>query len=164
MIAPLADSRPRKALTLVFKDEAATARFGRKLAGLLRAGDVVALSGGLGSGKSALARAVIRTFLADEGVPSPTFTIIQTYAAPAFQISHVDLYRLASEREVRELGLDDALDQGVLLIEWPERAPSWLRQDRLEIRLAFGDTPTSRKAELIASGNWFDRLDALGAR
>jgi tRNA threonylcarbamoyladenosine biosynthesis protein TsaE len=161
MIAAMADSRASKPLTLVFEDEAATVRFARKLAAALRKGDVVALSGGLGSGKTALARAVIRSFLPDEEVPSPTFTLVQSYDTPNFAIWHVDLYRLNSARDVRELGLDDALDASVLLIEWPERAASWLPPDRLEIRLSFAKTATARQAELIGHGTWAGRLAAL---
>ncbi len=163
MIAAMADSRASKPLTLVFEDEAATARFARKLAAVLTKGDVIALTGGLGSGKTALARAVIRSFLPDEEVPSPTFTLVQSYDTPHFAIWHVDLYRLSSARDVRELGLDDALDASVLLIEWPERAAAWLPADRLEIRLSFGKTATARKAELTGHGNWAGRLAALEA-
>src|SRR5882724_181061 len=101
MIAAMADSRASKPLTLVFEDEAATLRFGAKLAAALRQGDVVALTGGLGSGKTALARAVIRSYLPDEEVPSPTFTLVQSYDTPNFPIWHVDLYRLATARDVR---------------------------------------------------------------
>jgi len=161
MIAAMADSPASKPLTLVFEDEAATLRFGAKLAAALQKGDVVALSGGLGSGKTALARAVIRVFLPNEEVPSPTFTLVQSYDTQHFAILHVDLYRLTSARDIRELGLDDALDAGVLLIEWPERAAAWLPADRLDIRLSFGKTATARKAELIARGSWRHRLAAL---
>jgi tRNA threonylcarbamoyl adenosine modification protein YjeE len=162
MLALMADSRSSQPLTLVLADEAATARFGAKLARLLRPSDVVALSGGLGSGKTALARAVIRAFVAEEEVPSPTFTLVQTYAAPAFQISHVDLYRLERAREVEELGLDEALDAGgVLLIEWPERAGSWLPADRLDIALSIGATSGTRRADIVGHRSWCDRLDAL---
>ncbi|MBI1213421.1 MAG: tRNA (adenosine(37)-N6)-threonylcarbamoyltransferase complex ATPase subunit type 1 TsaE [Alphaproteobacteria bacterium] len=158
----MADSRASKPLSLVFDDEAATARFGAKLAAVLRPGDVVALSGGLGSGKTALARAVVRTFQPDEEVPSPTFTLVQTYAAPRFQIWHVDLYRLNAAREVQELGLDEAIDEGgVLLIEWPERAGAWLPGDRLDIALSIGAGASVRRAEITAYGNWVPRLDAL---
>ena len=162
MIAAMADSRTSKPVTLVLEDEAATVRFGRKLAGLLRRGDVVALSGGLGSGKTALARAVVRAFLAEEEVPSPTFTLVQTYDTPDFAIWHVDLYRLDGPSEIRELGLDDAIDAGgVLLIEWPERAGAWPPGDRLDISLSFGKSAAARRAELTARGDWCDRLPAL---
>ena len=163
MIAAKADSSAATPLTLVFADEAATACFGAKLAAVLRPGDVVALSGGLGSGKTALARATIRAFLPGAEVPSPTFTLVQTYAVPGFAIWHVDLYRLTSPSEIRELGLDEAIDNGgVLLIEWPERASYVLPLDRLDIRLSLSAAPTARQADLVAHGSWRDRLAALG--
>lgn len=162
MLASMADSRVSKALSLVFNDEAATARFGAKLARLLKPSDTVALSGGLGSGKTALARAVVRAFQPEEDVPSPTFTLVQTYPTPNFAIWHVDLYRLSSPREVRELGLDEALDSGgALLVEWPERAGAWLPDDRLDIALSIGATPGERRADIIAYGSWLARVDAL---
>jgi tRNA threonylcarbamoyl adenosine modification protein YjeE len=164
MLAAMADSRASKPVTLVFDDEAATVRFGAKLAAALKAGDVVALSGGLGSGKTALARAVVCALSGAEEVPSPTFTLIQTYAAPKFAIWHVDLYRLSSPREVRELGLDEAIDSGgVLLIEWPERAGSWLPADRLDVALSFGVSQGSRRADIVAHGNWCERVRELTA-
>lgn len=162
MLALMADSTASQPVTLVFADEAATARFGAKLAAALRPGDVVALRGGLGSGKTALARSVVRAFLADEEVPSPTFTLVQTYATPRFEIWHVDLYRLSNAREVQELGLDEALDAGgVLLIEWPERAGNWLPADRLDIALSIGADAGVRRADITAHGSWRDRLGAL---
>lgn len=162
MLASMADSRASKALSLVFNDEAATARFGAKLARLLKPGDTVALTGGLGSGKTALARAVVRAFQPEEDVPSPTFTLIQQYPTPNFVIWHVDLYRLTSAREVRELGLDEAIDSGgALLVEWPERGGNWLPDDRLDITLSIGTNTGERRAEIIAYGSWIDRLDAL---
>jgi tRNA threonylcarbamoyladenosine biosynthesis protein TsaE len=164
MLARMADSSTSKPLSLVFPDEAATARFGATLARALRPGDVIALSGGLGSGKSALARAVVRTFAPGEEVPSPTFTLVQTYAAQNFAIWHVDLYRLDRERDVRELGLDEALDQGaVLLIEWPERSPGLLAADRLDIVLSLGASPTARHAQLIGHGAWAARIAELAS-
>ena len=123
---------------------------------------MIALSGGLGSGKTALARAVIRAFVPDEEVPSPTFTLVQSYNAPSFAIWHVDLYRLTTARELRELGLDEALDSGaVMLIEWPERAASWLPPDHLDVRLSFAKSADARQAELVAHGAWCDRVAPL---
>lgn len=162
MLARMADSSASKAFSLVFTDEAETLAFGAKLAALLQPGDVVALTGGLGSGKTALARSVVRAFSPGEEVPSPTFTLVQTYVTPSFAIWHVDLYRLSSAREVRELGLDEALDSGgVLLIEWPERGGDWLPDDRLDIALSFGASNNARRADIIATGSWIDRADAL---
>ncbi|RWF15170.1 MAG: tRNA (adenosine(37)-N6)-threonylcarbamoyltransferase complex ATPase subunit type 1 TsaE [Mesorhizobium sp.] len=118
-------------------DEAATARLGEDLAMAVRAGDVIALKGDLGAGKSTLARALIRA-LADDAsleVPSPTFTLLQSYDT-RIPVHHFDLYRLASPDELDELGLDDALEQGAALIEWPERAGDRLPAGALQVELA----------------------------
>ena len=110
------------ALVADLPDEAATARFGNDLAMALRAGDVVALSGDLGMGKTALARAVVRALNGPQTeVPSPTFTLAQDYADGALPVLHLDLYRLTDPSEADELGIDDASERGAVLIEWPER-------------------------------------------
>lgn len=105
-------------------DEAATAAFAARLAARLQPGDVVLLSGGLGAGKTALARGLIRALGHAGDVPSPTFTLVQTYDAPTVRLPvwHADLYRLEVPDEVEELGLDEGLAEGALVIEWPERA------------------------------------------
>jgi tRNA threonylcarbamoyladenosine biosynthesis protein TsaE len=105
-------------------DEAATAAVGAALAPLLRAGDVVTLTGDLGAGKTALVRGILAALgLADEA-PSPSYALVIPYAPPqvAVPVTHADLYRLERPDEVEELGLEDALSDGVLLVEWPERA------------------------------------------
>lgn len=160
----MADSRAHQTLTIDLPDEAATARLGQRLAGQLKAGDVVALSGGLGSGKTALARTVIRSFMPDEEVPSPSFTLVQTYPTSKFMIWHVDLYRLENERDAVELGLDEALDAAVLLIEWPDRVTGWLPKSRLEIALSLGVQPNARTATLSGFGGWEARVAALGGK
>ena len=112
------------ALAVDLPDEAATAAFGEDLAAALQPGDVIGLSGDLGAGKTTLARAIIRA-LADDPrleVPSPTFTLVQTYALGRLALAHFDLYRLASPDELDELGLDEATADGAVLVEWPERA------------------------------------------
>ena len=118
-------------------DEAATVRLGNDLAAALRAGDVVALHGDLGAGKSTLARAVIRALTGDPAldVPSPTFTLVQEYAA-RFPARHFDLYRVADASELDELGFDDAAADGLVLIEWPEKAEGRLPAEAIHIRLA----------------------------
>lgn len=148
-------------LFLTLKSEAETAALGRRIAGLLRRGDVVALSGGLGAGKTALARSIVRTFLPQEEVPSPTFTLVQTYDAPAFSIWHVDLYRVKAKSEMRELGLDEALDGGVLLIEWPDRMGELLARDRLDVMLEMSDEASERVAKIVARGSWVPRIGKL---
>jgi tRNA threonylcarbamoyl adenosine modification protein YjeE len=102
----------------------------------LRAGDVVALEGDLGAGKTELARAVIRSLAgADIPVPSPTFTLLQAYELPGLTVTHADLYRLSDPSEVLELGLDEAWEQGAVLVEWPERAGDLLPAERLTLHL-----------------------------
>jgi tRNA threonylcarbamoyladenosine biosynthesis protein TsaE len=108
----------------------------RRLAPKLITGDVIFLKGGLGAGKSTFARALIRALTReDEEAPSPTFTLVQTYAARDFDIWHFDLYRLKRADEAYELGLEEALDEGVALIEWPERLGNAVPNSRLDIEL-----------------------------
>jgi tRNA threonylcarbamoyladenosine biosynthesis protein TsaE len=116
-------------------DDAATADLGARLAATLKPGDLVLLSGGLGAGKSALARAIVRTLAGDPDmdVPSPTFALVQPYESAAGPILHADLYRLASEREIDELGLLDR--DAIVLVEWPERAPALFDRATLRIEL-----------------------------
>ena len=110
-----------------------------KLAGLLQTGDVVTLQGDLGAGKTALSRHMIRALAGyDEEVPSPTFTLVQIYDLPALTVWHFDLYRLAEEeRDILELGWEDARREGVALVEWPDRLGGLLPPDRLEINIRF---------------------------
>ena len=110
--------------TIFLPDDAATAALGRRLAAILRPGDLVLLDGELGSGKTALARATIRALLGDESldVPSPSFALVQPYEANAKFVLHADLYRLASARDIDELGLLERA-AAIVLVEWPDRAP-----------------------------------------
>ncbi len=141
---------------MILKDEAATARLGVAIARVLQAGEAVCLSGPLGAGKSTLARALIRALTAtDEDVPSPTFTLVQFYEGPGLKIAHFDLYRLTDPDEIHELGLDEALDDGVALIEWPERLEGRLPPDRLDIVLA--NHGQGRTATLTAHGSFEGR-------
>lgn len=121
--------------TVHLADEAETIRFGEDLARAVRPGDLIALSGDLGAGKSTFARALIRAVADDEflEVPSPTFTLVQSYAL-RIPIAHFDLYRIAEAAELDELGLDEALEDGICLVEWPERAAEALPPSRLTLR------------------------------
>ena len=122
--------------SLYLPNEAATMALGGHIAPWLKAGDVIYLQGELGMGKSSLARAIIRALTTPEqDVPSPTFTLMQTYDGPRFEIAHLDLYRLKSPEESYELALDDALPHSVLLIEWPQRLEHLGYTDRLDIAL-----------------------------
>lgn len=122
-------------------NEQETAALAARLAAQLGAGSLVALTGDLGAGKSTFARAFIRARLGDEDaeVPSPTFILVQTYDAPdGTEIWHADLYRLTDPEEVFELGLDEARDDAVCLIEWPDRMPEDWWHDALELTFGIG--------------------------
>lgn len=149
-------------LTLALPDQAATEALAARLQALLRPGDVVALGGDLGAGKTTLARALIRAAAgAEVEVPSPTFTLVQTYAAADFEIWHFDLYRLEKPEDAVELGIEDAMAEGVTLIEWPERLGPALPARRLDVRLAYADSETARTATLCGTADWPQRLQAL---
>lgn len=146
---------------LTLADAEATTALGAALARLLRRGDAVLLSGGLGAGKSTLARGLIRALTRpDEDVPSPTFTLVQTYPSDP-PVAHFDLYRLSGPDEVEELGLDDALDEGAALIEWPDRLGGRLPPDRLAIDLV--EAGDGRIARLVPHGSWRGRTLEFGS-
>ena len=152
---------------LELADAAATARLGAAVAARLRSGEAVCLSGPLGAGKSTLARALVRALTTpDEEVPSPTFTLVQFYEGPRLSVAHFDLYRLTRPEEAAEIGLDEALDEGCAVIEWPERLgddpSSWLGPDRLSVRLA--EAGPGRVATVSGVGAWETKLKDLHAR
>ncbi len=143
-------------MELFLPDEEATERFGAGLAGRLRRGDALCLSGGLGAGKTTLARAVIRALTrADEEVPSPTFTLVQAYDGGQFPLAHFDLYRLESAEEAEELGLDEALELGAAIIEWPDRLGVNLPPDRLDVELTLRGG--GRLVRWTPHGSWTGR-------
>lgn len=146
---------------LPLNTEAATLRLGAVLAGALRPGDTVLLIGQLGAGKSALARAVIATLLADPEaqIPSPSYTLVNVYDTARGPVWHADLYRLSGDAgEIEELGLDEAIgasDSGALvLIEWPERLGNALPARRVEVRLAtrYGAEGRDARVDLVGPG------------
>lgn len=158
--------RHAPAFAIDLPDLAATAAFGRRLAATLRRGDVVALKGGLGVGKTTLARAIVAGLSPEQGdVPSPTFTLVQTYPitlpdGPA-ELWHFDLYRLDRPEQVYELGIEDALAEGVSLIEWPELAIDLLPKKNLlsiELQIAAGE---ARRALVEGGAAWTDRVAGL---
>lgn len=141
-------------------DPDASDAFGRRLAGALHAGDVVLLAGPIGAGKSQVARAAIRSLLARAGaeetdIPSPTYTLVQTYDAGEVEIWHADLYRLSAPDEVCELGLDLAFDSAICLVEWPDRLGDLTPPGALSIRLDPDRAGEGRIATLRpASDRW----------
>lgn len=143
-------------------DETATYALGARCARLLNVGDVVALSGGLGSGKTCFARGLIQYLLGDEAhIPSPSFTLVQSYDTLP-PIWHVDLYRLDRMADIAELGLFDALEEAALVIEWPEKMGMSLPAERLDIHLAPIADFTARVATIRAIGpSWEARIDAF---
>lgn len=146
---------------IALKDEAATLKLGASVAAELARGDVVALFGDLGAGKTTFARGVLRALGHDGAVPSPTFTLVQHYEMPGISVAHFDLYRLGDAGELHELGLDDARHDGAVLIEWPEIVAHALPADRLEVHLE--DAGDGRTARLAAFGSWAGRLARLAA-
>lgn len=145
--------------------EAATEALAAALAPAARPRDVIALFGGLGAGKTVFARAFIRARCgAATEVPSPTFTLVQVYEPVpphAGAVWHFDLYRLTDPDDAYELGLEDALAEGVTLVEWPERLGPLLPDARLDVCLAHGAAPDERTATLVGHGAWRARLEDL---
>lgn len=137
-----------------------TAALATRIAGVLQPGDTLLLSGPIGAGKSAFARALIRARLGNpaEDVPSPTFTLVQTYDDGAATIWHADLYRLTHPDEARELGLTDAFADAICLVEWPDRLGPDLPPDALH--LAFTAGPEAHHLSLSGPETWRARIGA----
>ena len=141
-------------------DAEATEALGRALASVLEAGDCLLLEGDIGAGKTHLARALIQAQLSSHGlwedVPSPTFTLVQTYALPTFDIWHCDLYRLSHTDELFELGLADAFETELCIVEWPDRLEDMAPASAIHIQLApSGD---GRAVTLRGNPDWLARL------
>ena len=153
-------------LQLTLHDPAATARLGLLLSGQLQAGDVIALEGALGAGKSVLARGIIQAACpAEDDIPSPTFTLVQTYEPDDLPlIMHFDLYRLETPEESLELGIEDAFIDAICLIEWPQRLGAFLPRGALTITLVDGADANSRIAHLGGGARWQSVLDTLRAQ
>lgn len=150
-----------RGLSLTLHDEAATAGFAERLARDLRPGDCLLMSGRIGAGKSFFARAAIQSMMAAEGevedVPSPTFTLVQTYLIGPREVWHTDLYRLSSPQEIDELGLVEAFDKAITFVEWPERLADLAPASALRLHFEVGAGETERRLRL----DWSDpRWDA----
>ena len=145
---------------IALADPAATLALGRRLGARLSPGDVVCLSGGLGAGKTTLARGAIEAWTGrPEEAPSPTYTLVQTYEGERGLLWHVDLYRLKRPEEAWELGLEEAFFEAACLIEWPERLQGQLPSDRLDIALT--ESGDGRRARLLGGGRWSSRVDTI---
>ena len=147
----------------LFPSADATAAFAARLAPRLQAGDVILLQGGLGAGKTHFARALIQARLAAAGlaedVPSPTFTLVQTYDDGQVELWHADLYRLTHPDEVAELGLEDAFETGICLVEWPDRLQGAVPAGALTLHLGMTETPGERRMSLQSDDpRWADIL------
>jgi tRNA threonylcarbamoyladenosine biosynthesis protein TsaE len=140
-------------------DLAAMQAYGARIAGRLRAGDVVALSGGLGAGKTTLARAILAALGHPGEVPSPTFTIIETYDAPplAVPVVHADFYRLDDPAELREIGLDDYREGAVLIAEWPDHAGGFAHEPGC-LAILLETAEEGRIAIAGAGADWLGRM------
>lgn len=141
-------------------DPAATLALGARLGAQLQRGDVVCLTGGLGAGKTTMARGAIEAWTGEaQDAPSPTYTLVQTYDGARGQLWHVDLYRLKRAEEAFELGLEEAFADAACLVEWPERLEGALPRDRLDIALeSHGE---GRRATLNGRGKWGARVGSI---
>jgi tRNA threonylcarbamoyl adenosine modification protein YjeE len=153
--------------TVALPDETATLRLMVDIVSTLEPGDMLTLSGDLGAGKTTFARAMIRYLAGDETieVPSPTFTLMQTYDLPRFSVVHADLYRISSPAELIELGFDDLPDDAVAVVEWPDRAGDLLPPNRLDVSLTLAPKlkPEFRHARVTGHGTFAPRVDRIAA-
>jgi tRNA threonylcarbamoyladenosine biosynthesis protein TsaE len=149
-------------LAIELANEQATLDLAARLAGHTKAGDVIALSGELGAGKTTFARGFIQAKCQEpEDVPSPTFTLVQIYETGGDMIHHFDLYRLNDPKEAYELDIEEAFATGVSLIEWPENLGTLIPTERLDVRLNFSQNPQARQATLTGHHGWAGRLQEI---
>jgi tRNA threonylcarbamoyladenosine biosynthesis protein TsaE len=142
---------PTNTLKFDLRNAEETANFAHVLSKNVQSGDTILLSGPVGAGKTHFARSFVKSLLiADEDVPSPTFTLVQTYDTQIGEVWHADLYRLSAEQEIEELGLSDAMIEAVCLIEWPDRLGSYTPTDALHIDI----TPLSALDERSVIAHW----------
>lgn len=160
-MTPLPDAGPLAAgEPLLLADEAATAALGTRIGAELGPGDLVALHGEVGAGKTTLARAILRAHMDDPELeaPSPTFTLVQSYESGGASVIHADLYRVGAEEELVELGAEEWRDGAALIVEWPDRAPALLDRPRLDVALSFDPESGGRHATLSGASPLLGRL------
>jgi tRNA threonylcarbamoyladenosine biosynthesis protein TsaE len=148
--------------TLLLKDEPAMIALGHQLAGLARIGDVIALEGGLGAGKTTLARGILEGLGLEEEAPSPSFAIVQPYDVPDVRlpVAHVDLYRLDTPDEAEELALDEYLMDSLLIVEWPDRLGDDAWPDALRLHIAI-EPDGARRLTACVPDAWTDRWSQI---
>ena len=149
--------------TIHLTDARATCALAQAIAPRLGPGDTLLLAGDIGAGKTHFARCLIQTLLTvPEDIPSPTFTLVQTYATPVGEVWHADLYRLGHTSEIVELGLAEAFETAITLVEWPDRLGPLAPADALHIELQTDATRNAREAHFSATGGgWQDRLNGV---
>jgi len=157
---------PKSSIKITMKinieNQSQTELCAQRIAQIAQPGDVIALHGDLGVGKSVFSRAFIRTLTStDEEVPSPTFTLVQIYETEAGEIYHFDMYRLESPDDSLELGIEEAFSEGISLIEWPSKLGNYLPWDCLNIDIAPGEDENARTISFSSQGNWMSRLEEI---
>ncbi len=161
----LKDSRNRLIWQGRIMDEDSMVKLATALSPCLRQGDILLLNGDLGAGKTAFSRALIRQMCKDLAmdVPSPTFTLVQLYDIDAKTLWHFDLYRLGDPEDVFELGWEDAVDDGIVLVEWPQRLDTLCPDDALEISISWPVELGETVRDIAFSGDavWQDRIQPL---
>ncbi|WP_242122594.1 tRNA (adenosine(37)-N6)-threonylcarbamoyltransferase complex ATPase subunit type 1 TsaE [Sphingobium sp. Sx8-8] len=147
---------------IILAGEAAMLAFGQKLAALVRIGDVIALEGGLGAGKTTLARGILEGLGLEEEAPSPSFAIVQPYAVPEVRlpVAHVDLYRLDGPEEAEELGLDEYAMDSLLIVEWPDRLGEGAWPDALRFHIDIAPDGARRLTARVP-GAWTERWSQI---
>lgn len=150
-------------MKIEIKNQTETNQIAQRLAQIARPGDVIALHGDLGVGKSVFSRAFIRALTSpDEEVPSPTFTLVQIYDTARGELYHFDMYRLDAPEDGLELGTEEAFADGISLIEWPSKLGLYLPWDCLNIHISHNEADeTARYFELSSQGRWIDRLKEI---
>ena len=147
-------------IILNLPSEKATGELGKKISKNLKIGDIIYLLGEMGSGKTTLARSIIKNLLPDDlkdtTIPSPTFTLIQTYKGKNFDIGHADLYRIENSNELDALGIEDILYSGAVLIEWAEKIKNKLNYNIMEIKISFSEE--KRVAQIKNIQGWGNRI------
>jgi len=162
------NSVPSETTRLSALDAAACQALAGQLAAVLRPGDTLLLSGPVGAGKTHFARALIQAWLGAAGlaedIPSPTFTLVQTYTRPDAALWHADLYRLSGPYEVAELGLEDAFDAAICLVEWPDRLGSYTPSRYVSVAFGQGETDDLRNLTFTCIGpDWGHVHAVIGA-